>query len=591
MAAFAPVHAPESIQQVAFQHLHHFAARILDNFITNQQNAEFCDEIGRASGHETLFGVIERSIQREYKPGLQKWWEMQEQEIRRRATSPDDVPALSAVLDLAPTSDVLIQRGLIGFHFLVRFGDSNKFIYFCPQGAKAEYAAPYSHQCVLDGLSLRPESPGASGWIKGLREIIVEGRPDKLGAQLAVSHGLCQYIPDLFSERIRPFVEYSEIDILSRNRSSLYLVLNESVTAIASQAKPIALIIIQSAIPNFLGEQGYIAFPTGPYTDSEDLGFQVAPEFFQSIFSLLYRHGAARQLSELASYGRLLSEVSRTASALAQDVKRDARSLIGHSQRKVWHYVRTHFNVLGREYKRLYAEEAETDRVRMAFILLDQLALSSDLGIDNIEPSELRGDQPTDIRDLSILLSLVKTVPSAGSWMRGISPHAESAFCSQCLAGSRSKIKLAESVLAAIWLDLAENAEKHGIPGDSELQAKLVWGCGHQLAHKESLHVVRTDTDAKEWRVDHCSAAELSSFRTQYGVFVGVTDFTPIPIGVNSIDKPGSSGLRLLLRLALSIQKLERRPVQIGYGPAPFDEPADGAKKIAFAVFPLELCD
>ena len=598
MAAFGHLQPPASIRRVAFGHLQQLADRLLRNLITNQSNEELCRDISEERKHTTLLNILRESVDRECNAELASWWKHQEDDLRTAATNPEDVPPLSTGLTPVPALDDIVRLKLLGLHFLVRLGASDRFTYFSPDEHDNAYSlAPYCYPCVRDGLELRGDGHSTPRWVDGLNSINVEGKPGKIGSHLAIRRGLCQYIPDLFGGAVRPLVGYSEIDALSRNRSSVYLAINDPPTLLEHQppsGNPAALLIIQSAIPNIFGSTGYIAFEDALYNQHADLSFTVDAGFFKSLFDLLFRHNRGSQLNELLGYARLLSEITRVSAALAQDVRRDERSAIGHSQRRVWSYVRQQFDALKDDYIKSNEkgaspqETARADHIRMASILIDHLGLSSDLGIDRLDPSELKGKW-TDLRELSELLPLVQTTPSSeDNWLKSIDSDPVQVFCSQCRPSPQARINLPESVITAIWFDLAENATKHGsLPNGSALPT-LVWGCGHRLAAAGGIQLLRPGPSLG-WHLDKADTKEISAINSR-GMFVGVLDFAPIPAGLSSIRRPDRMGIRLLIRLMSVLSRVHIQPIHVGFCGVVMDDAPAESQKSAFAFFPIDMC-
>ena len=591
---FGQSQTPASIRDLAFKHFERLAGRLLYNLVVHLSNEKICRDVSKRHNTDSLYGVPDDAIKQECNDSLVAWWADKENEMRCIASIDDDVPKLTADLSPIPKLKEMPKKGLLGMHLLVRLGNSENFIYFCSTDSATKYElAPYCHPCVRKGLELKKTA--SAGHIPGLENVVVEGKPGLLGAHLAVRRGLCQYIPDLFDERVRELVEYSDIDTLSRNRSSLYLAINDSTGAIDRQAdkhNPRALLIIQCAVPHFLGPQGRIAFATTEYNEHPELGFAIDPGFFLSIFDLLYSKNHKYQLEELVQYAGLLSEVARVSAAMKQDIRKDERSVIGHSQRRVWRFVRQQFDKLNKPFLEGSPSKKEAGRVRMASILLDHLALSSDLGIDQLDPHDLVGRKPTVLPDLCEVLPLVETADAEGNWFRSIEPVPVEAFCDDCAVSHDTTIRVSESVVTALWFDLAENATKHGVSVDQPLRPVLVWGCGHQLAKLTSIHIL-SNNEHTGWFL-HPLSAHSEATLANYGLFVGVLDFREIPHHIKRSDRPNRLGFVLLTRLIKALNKAisssEFGGIHAGFSDVPHSMKKYGAQKLAFVLFPTHIC-
>jgi len=516
---------------------------------------------------------LEQGLQRGLADGrleaLRSWWQTRANELTAAARVPDDVPDLLEGLDPGLTVERYVDQRVLGMHFLVRRGAEGCLVYFHPAALPPGRAmAPFVDRAALDGLELTDEAlalpEGINRHIPGLCVVEVQTEDDgervQIGSHLAARAGLAQYIPDSSQEATwRKHIPFAHTDLLIRNRASLYLPLPQG--RCDDEADVQALLIVQSAIPGFLGEDAVLARESQHY-EALNVPYRMDSGWFDQIERALFDTGEDRR--DFDRYVAILNHVARYQGELAASERARQGRVLGHWQKGAWGFVRDSYERMVRRLETLEGDRPApsddgTNERRLGKILIDQLGFAVNVGLSDLGAEHLMGDGRLD--QIVRLLGwgspriFVEWTPSFDR--KSVCPPT----CGRRELAVRTGLK--ESVLSAMLLEVLRNAWRHG---GLQKTVEIWWGCWEHIGGIATdvrlLHEGRTKGS---WRLEAAQPRDLIEMCAA-GAFVGVLDHTDLPCdGLSSEQFPNRHGLGPLARLVGAIRGVLGSPAQVGF--------------------------
>ncbi len=516
--------------------------------------------------------------------------------MRRRLAEPTSVPDLTAGLLPTPGKMNLVDLGLLGAHFLIRKGRTRDFVYFCPSSAAAtqqDWIAPYRYDVARNGFNTRNGIR-----ITGLSELIVRGQSDGMGSSLAIGRGVCQYVPDLFRCDVRRRIGYVDLDILTRNRSSLYLVIDEDLSLLEYQAAadPVAILIIQCAIPHFLGSTIIATQKAGQYALITDAREDAS--FFLEIIEDLYAANWREQVSELMRYTNMLSQVVDLSVTIRGEVRGTESHRVIHAQKGVWLTARSSYKAAQDKIASAEPSSPFLREMRAGLLLIDYLSFVTELGKEDLTGLRLAG--VTNLAEaLDLLAHIFKVGLFLDKYLAGLYRDPLPALCDDCArARPIAKLVVGESAVLVILIEFLRNAGKHGRPAgsppNSKIKPVLVYGCAHKLLRRPGTLVITRDRNGGALRLE--PIPQLPAVY-QRGLFVATGDYSDLPVPTEfRAERDADRGLPQCLRLCDEFRPSSagRRgrgtaePPLIGFAPLADASDIPG-RKLTFCLFPESL--
>jgi hypothetical protein len=404
----------------------------------------------------------------------------------------------------------------------------------------------------------------------------------------------------MFRPDVRRRIGYLTLDVMTRNRSSLYLVLDEEHSVLHGRpaTDPLAILIIQCAIPGFLGDTIITSRKEGHYALIAEASEDSA--FFKDALKSLYLKNEELQLKELVAYTKILSQVVEFSTNVAREVRSGESHRAVHLQKEVWLYARDYYVKSLNRIAELDSTWPGLVHQRIGLALIDYLAFATELVKKDLSGLEFDTGEPTRLPgSLELLADMVnrqKLLRFGVAGVAGIYGKPNAVFCEKCGQAKHTPgLVISESVALVFLIEFLRNAGKYGRSGGGKLAPALFYGCGHRLFGAASSPMVVSKSR-------HDAILRLHSFARpsgsqSAGLFVAVGDITDVPAEgrvVGRIDGlhglPQCSGLAEAI-CSWSVHALGSRsdlPL-LGFAAIPEGLTASGNRKMTFCLFPEGL--